>query len=101
MDDVGAPELAEEERPIPELRDQRSHELDGEQAVEGRAGDRIYRDNPRLDVRVSCPAVEQALRLHRLASQDAQGGDDDGHSETMRFTHYGWARVPPAEVQVA
>jgi hypothetical protein len=72
MDDVGAPDLADEQRPIDALRDDRPKIFDPEQRIERAWGNGIDGDKPCVDLRVAAPRIEQAVRLNRLSAQNAK-----------------------------
>src|SRR5207237_7677505 len=82
MDDVGASQLASEQRPVPQLGDYRSNELDGQQPVERLRWQRIDRYKPRLDVRVIPPAIEHPFGLDGLPSENPERGGNDGNAQT-------------------
>src|SRR5688572_27677301 len=95
MDDVGAAQLSEEQRPIPELSDRRSHVLNSEQAIDRPRRNRIDRNEPGLDFRVVCPGIQEPLRLHGLAAENAHRRDDERDAKTTRWMHKAGPGSPP------
>jgi hypothetical protein len=81
VDDIYPSKLPEQERPVPELGDDRPQIFDSEEPVQRRGRYRINRHDPGFDPRIPAPAIQHPLRLHRLAAKNPQRGDDDGDSE--------------------
>jgi hypothetical protein len=71
MDDVRLAKLADEQRPVNELRHERADVLDGQRVPQRPRRNRIDRDEPRADVRVVPPRGQQAIGLDGLATQDS------------------------------
>ena len=89
VDEVGAPQLAIEQRPVAQLCDDGPDISHTQQPIERGARHGIDGNDPRLDVRVVRPAGQHALRLHCLAAENPERGDDDGNAKTTggRMTH--------------
>ena len=89
MNDVGAPQLPEQERPIPGLGRERPEEFDSQQGIEGPWRDGIDRYQPGLDAGVVLPSIEHALRLYGLTPEDAKRGGHYANAQRgfWRSTH--------------
>ena len=81
MNDVRTAKFANEQRPVPELGDDRADVFDAKQPIDwcGRHG--VDRDDPRINPPIKAPSVDQLLRLHRMTANDPVGRDNDRDSE--------------------
>ena len=77
MHDVGAPQLADEQRPIDQLRCHGTRKLDVEQALKKRRRYRVDWHQPGVNLRISLPRPEQTVRLHGLTAENPQGRGND------------------------
>lgn len=99
MDHIRAAEFAQQQWPVAELRHDRADVLDPQERVEWLRRNRIDWNNPRVDVGVVRPSVQQPLRLDRLAAKNSERRDDDRNAKTtMRGGHIAGS-VRPVEVQ--
>jgi hypothetical protein len=85
MDDVSAPQFANEQRPVPQLSHDRPDELHRQQTIDRPGRQRIDRHEPRLDVRVLPPAVEHPLSLDGVPAENPQRRGDDRDPQTTMY----------------
>ena len=91
MDDVCAPQLAPEQRPIAQLSCDGAKPFDGQEPFERLRRYRIDRDQPCMNVRVALPAFENPLRLDGVAPENAQRRRHHGDVESSGPVHLiGW-----------
>src|SRR5215475_4024109 len=83
MNDVRTTKFANEQRPVPELGDERSEVFDAQQSIDRRGGRRIDRDDPRVDRGVAAPCVQQPTRLDGMPANNPSRRDHDGNPESM------------------
>jgi hypothetical protein len=83
MNDIRAAKFANQQRPVPELGDERPQVLDVEQPIERPAGHGIDRDDPRVDRAVGPPYIQQSPRQHRMPANNPSRRNDDGDPERM------------------
>lgn len=100
MDDVGAPKLFEQERPVGELRHQSAYVIDAECVAQRSRRDGIDGDEPRFDVRIFLPRVQQTCRLYRLSAKNAERWSNEGDSESMHGTDGRWRAIDLAALQM-
>ena len=81
MDDVGAPQLAEEKRPIARLGDGGAEVLDALEYRQQSRRNGIDRDEPGADVGVGAPGLEQPLGLNGLPAQNCKRGGHERDAE--------------------
>ena len=79
MHDVGAGQLANQQRRVRELRDDRSYVLDV--PGEPKAARKLWIDwhEPGVHVRIVAPEPEQAVGLNCLTAKNPERGRDDGY----------------------
>jgi len=79
MDDVGAGQLAREQRQINQLVDDGAQILDAARKSKAGGWNRIHGNEPRFDVGALAPRVEKSLCLNGLASENIERWRDDGY----------------------
>ncbi len=90
VNDVGLLKPFRQQGPIGQLRHERPDIADIECSPKRRRRNRVDRNQPRLDVGVGLPGVDQARRLHCLAAQDAhRRGDERDFQRSLEHNgHY-------------
>src|SRR5262249_18049090 len=83
MNDVRPAKFANEQRPVPQLGDDRADVLDAKQPIDWAARHRVDRDDPRVDRALSAPCIQQPERLYGMAANDALRSDYDGNPERL------------------
>lgn len=83
MNKIRAAEFANEERPVPELGDDRPDVLDAKQPIDRSSRQGVDGDDPRVDRALSAPRIQQPTRLHGMPANDALRRHHDGNSERM------------------
>lgn len=70
MDEVGVPQFTEQQRPVGELRDERSEIFDTESRT--KRCRRLWVDwhEPRVEVRISSPRADETIGLDGLAAKN-------------------------------
>jgi hypothetical protein len=102
VDDVGAPQLAEQQRPVDELRDDCADVFDACEVRQRPRGNRVDRDEPRVDIAVVAPRAQESIRLDCLAAEDAKRRGDErdakGRHAGVRLQTTRLARSEPRAV---
>jgi hypothetical protein len=88
MDQIGAAQFAEEQRPVAELRNDGADVLERQQSIERLGRNRVNGNNPSPDLRILSPAIHHALSLNRLTPENPERRYDDRYAEGAgRITH--------------
>jgi hypothetical protein len=72
VNNVGMPQLAEEQRPVGQLDDERPQISDTRGVAQKPWRYWVDRYEPRIDVAIFPPTAQEAVRLDRLTAQDAE-----------------------------
>ena len=84
MDDVGAGELADEQRQIRQLGHERAQVLDADRpAAAGRGGDGIDGHQPGGDLGVVFPGPQEPIGLDGLSAENSERGRDDRDPDAL------------------
>jgi hypothetical protein len=83
VDDIRAPKLSNEKRPIQKLRDNRPEILHADERFEPAPRNRVDGNKPRADAGIVAPAVEQPPRLDRLTPENSKRRRHDGNAERL------------------
>src|SRR4051812_20040814 len=87
MDEIGAANLAEEERPEEQLGQHGTDVAHAERTAEDAGRYWVGRDQAHGDIRVVLPAPHETLGLHRLTAEDAHGRGNEGDVKPVTSLH--------------